>query len=265
LCEQGTYRRDEHALVASFGIPPGTQIDEGRGAACRWRYLNTAERIVKPPSRSECVESIRTLGVIAVVRLDDAAQLGPVVDALAAGDVRVIELTMTTPGALELLTRLSATRSERLILGAGSVLDAETARLAILAGARFIVAPAFSAPVVAMCHRYDVVAMPGAYTPTEILTATAAGADLVKLFPASALGPGYLKEVRGPLPHARLVPTGGVTVDNAGAFIEAGAVAVGVGGALVARDAVARGDFARLTDYARRLTAAVRAGRERMK
>ncbi|HXU68648.1 MAG TPA: bifunctional 4-hydroxy-2-oxoglutarate aldolase/2-dehydro-3-deoxy-phosphogluconate aldolase [Polyangia bacterium] len=218
---------------------------------------------MRRPCRAESVESIRTLGVVAVVRLDAVAQLGPVVDALAAGDVRAIEVTMTMPAALEGLTTLAATRDERSLVGAGSVLDAETARLAILAGARFIVAPVFRADVVEMCHRYDVVAMPGAYTPTEILTAWEAGADLIKVFPASALGPGYLKDLKGPMPQLRLVPTGGVTVENAGAFVAAGASALGVGGALVAREAIARGDFARLTEYARRLTAAVRAARER--
>jgi 2-dehydro-3-deoxyphosphogluconate aldolase/(4S)-4-hydroxy-2-oxoglutarate aldolase len=220
---------------------------------------------VKRLSRTEYVEKIRTLGVIAVVRLDDAAKLGPVVDALAAGDVRVIELTMTIPRALEALSATAAAHGERLVIGAGSVLDAETARLAILAGAHFVVAPTFDVALVEMCHRYDVAVIPGAFTPTEILTAWEAGADLVKLFPASALSPTYLKELRGPLPQVRLVPTGGVTAENAGAFVEAGAAAVGVGGALVARDAVARGDFARVTEYARRLTAAVRTARERAK
>jgi 2-dehydro-3-deoxyphosphogluconate aldolase/(4S)-4-hydroxy-2-oxoglutarate aldolase len=225
--------------------------------------LKTAEGTLKRHSRTESVETIRSRAVIAVVRLDDAAPMKLVVDALAAADVGVFEVTMTMPDALDALKALAATRGERFLVGAGSVLDAETARLAILAGACFIVAPTFTASVVEMCHRYDVVAVPGAYTPTEILTAWQAGADLVKVFPASALGPGYLKDVKGPLPQVRLVPTGGITVENAGAFIEAGAIAVGVGGELVARDAVERGDFARLTDYARRLTTAVRVARER--
>ena len=215
------------------------------------------------PCRAETVETIRALGVIAVVRLDDGAQVGRVVDALAAGDVRLIEVTLTMPGALDALTGLAVTRGERLVVGAGSVLDAETARLCILAGARFVVAPTFRADLVEMCHRYDVVAIPGAYSPTEILTAWEAGADLVKVFPASTLGPRYLSELKGPLPQLRLMPTGGVTAENAAAYIEAGACAVGVGGALVPREAVARGDFGRLTDGARRLTAAVRAARGR--
>ena len=218
---------------------------------------------MKRARRSETIEAIARLGMIAVVRLDDVAQLRPVVDALAAGGVRARALTMTTSGALAGLAALRDAGGEQLILGAGTVLDAETARLAIAAGARFVVAPTLSAAVVAMCHRYDVVAIPGAYTPTEILAACEAGADLVKLFPASTLGPGYLKELSGPLPQLRLIPTGGINPENAASFIEAGAVAVGVGGALVPPAAVARGDFARITESARRLGAVVRAARER--
>jgi 2-dehydro-3-deoxyphosphogluconate aldolase/(4S)-4-hydroxy-2-oxoglutarate aldolase len=199
--------------------------------------------------------------VIAVVRLEDATSLRRTVDALAAGDIRVVEVTMTMRGALEALSILTAGAGDQLLVGAGSVLDVETARLVILAGARFVVAPIFRAAIVEMCHRYDVVAMPGAYTPTEIVTAWEAGADFVKVFPAGGLGPGYVKDLRGPLPQLRLVPTGGVNSENAGAFLSAGAAAVGVGGALVESAAVARGDFARVTEQARRLTRAVRAAR----
>jgi len=213
-------------------------------------------------SRAETIRAIETQGAIAVVRLDDAAQLRPVADALAAGEIRAIEVTLTMRGALAALATLSADAGERMVVGAGSVLDAETARLSILAGARFVVAPIFSPAVVEMCHRYDVVAIPGAYTPTEIVTAWQAGADLVKLFPAGGLGPGYLSDLRAPLPQLRLVPTGGVSADNAAAFLAAGAVAVGVGGALVERGAVARGDYARLTAEARRLKQAIRSARE---
>jgi 2-dehydro-3-deoxyphosphogluconate aldolase/(4S)-4-hydroxy-2-oxoglutarate aldolase len=151
---------------------------------------------------------------------------------------------VTMPNALEAMAALSAARGDQLLIGAGSVLDGETARLAILAGARFLVAPIFRPAVVELCHRYDVAAIPGGYTPSEILAAWEAGADLVKVFPARTLGPGYLQELKGPLPQLRLVPTGGVTVENAGAFIAAG-------------------DFARVTAYARQLTAAIRAARER--
>ena len=212
-------------------------------------------------SPGETVASIEALGVIAVIRIEDATSLPPIVDALVAGGVRALEVTMTMPGALDALAALRALPADRIVLGAGTVLDAETARLAILAGARFIVAPTRPAGLVEVCHRYGVVAMPGAYTPTEILAAAEAGADLVKVFPAGGLGPGYLKELRGPLPHLRLVPTGGITADSVGAFLAAGAVAVGVGGALLERDAVARGDYARITAQARRLVAAIGAAR----
>jgi 2-dehydro-3-deoxyphosphogluconate aldolase/(4S)-4-hydroxy-2-oxoglutarate aldolase len=212
--------------------------------------------------RTETVAAIEALGAIAVVRLDEAAQLTPVANALSAGDLQVIEVTITMPGALDALGALSKARGEQLLVGAGTVLDAETARLAILAGARFVVAPIFSSSLVEMCHRYDVVAMPGAYTPTEILTAWESGADLVKVFPASRLGPDYVKDLRAPLPQLRLVPTGGVTADNAGAYLAAGAVAVG-SGAPVERAAVARGDYGRITEQARRLTGAIRKARER--
>ena len=152
-----------------------------------------------------------------------------------------------------------------MLIGAGSVLDAETARPAILAGARFVVGPTFRPAVVELCHRYDVLAIPGAYTPTEILSALEAGADLVKVFPAVALGPAYVRNVLGPLPHLRLLPTGGVTTENAAEFLDAGAVAVGVGGALLDGEALARGDYPRVTEAARRLTSAISAacGRSR--
>lgn len=219
--------------------------------------------MTRPRSRTETVAALEALGAIAVIRIEDAARLRPVVEALAAGAVRAVEVTLTTRGALEALAAVGPALGDEILVGAGTVLDAETARLAITAGARFIVAPTFRPAVVEMCHRYDVAAVPGGYTPTEILTAWEGGADLVKVFPISGLGPGYLKELRGPLPHVRLVPTGGVTPDGAGAFLAAGAVAVGVGGALVERDAVARGDWARITEQARRLVRAVRAARGR--
>jgi len=218
--------------------------------------------LTRSRSRAESVAALEALGAIAVVRLEDAARLRPVVEALAAGEVRAIEVTLTMPGALEALAALGPAFGDQILVGAGTVLDAVTARLAILAGARFIVAPTFSASVVEICHRYEVVAVPGAYTPTEILTAWEAGADLVKVFPAGGLGPGYLKDLRGPLPQLRLVPTGGVTAENAGAFLAAGAAAVGVGGSLVEREAVASGDYARITEQARRLKQAIRAARE---
>jgi 2-dehydro-3-deoxyphosphogluconate aldolase/(4S)-4-hydroxy-2-oxoglutarate aldolase len=208
-------------------------------------------------SRTELLQTLEAQGAIAVLRLEDPSRLRAVVNALADGGVRAVEITMTMPGALEALRTLG----EPILAGAGSVLDAETARLAILAGARFVVAPTFAPELIEMCHRYDVLAIPGAFTPTEILAAWQAGADLVKLFPAGRLGPAYLKDLRGPLPQVRLLPTGGVSADNAAAYLAAGAVAVGVGGALVDSGAIARGDYAPLTRDARRLTQAIREAR----
>ena len=194
--------------------------------------------------------------MLAIVRFDDGAQVEPVAAALAEAGIRIIEVTMTIPGALEAVSALAAGRPGVLV-GAGSVLDPETARLAILRGARFVVSPTFCPKVIELCHRYDVVAVPGAFTPTEILRAWEAGADLVKLFPAGGLGPGFLKELLGPLPEVRIVPTGGVTLDSAGEFLAAGAFAVGLGGALVDRDAVARREYGRIAERGRRLLAAL--------
>jgi 2-dehydro-3-deoxyphosphogluconate aldolase/(4S)-4-hydroxy-2-oxoglutarate aldolase len=189
--------------------------------------------------RAALVREIEATGVVAVIRLPDAEQLRDVVDALTEGGVRAVEVTMTVPGALSLIEELALSLPSDLVLGAGTVLNAETAQQAILAGAQFIVSPVFRRAVLEMCHRYDVPAMPGCFTPTEILDAWEAGADVIKVFPATALGPAFIRDIRAPLPQVRLMPTGGVTRDNAGDWIKAGAVAIGVGTALVDKQAVA--------------------------
>jgi 2-dehydro-3-deoxyphosphogluconate aldolase/(4S)-4-hydroxy-2-oxoglutarate aldolase len=158
---------------------------------------------------------------------------------------------------------LAPTLPKGFLLGAGTILDPETARLAILAGAQFVVGPVFRPEVVAMCHRYDVAAMPGCFTPTEILAAWEAGADVVKVFPATALGPAFFKDLRGPLPQVKLMPTGGVSLDNAGDWIAAGAVAVGVGTALLDAKAIAASDFGVITANAKKIVANVAAARAR--
>lgn len=168
---------------------------------------------------------------------------------------------MTVPRAVSLIERLVSSAPAGLLVGAGTVLDGETARQVVLAGASFVVSPVFRPDVVRLCHRYDVAAMPGCMTPTEILAAWEAGADVVKVFPATALGPGYFRDVRGPLPQVRLMPTGGVSLENAGEWIRAGAVAIGVGTALVDRKAVAEGSFDRITVNARRFVEAVQLAR----
>jgi 2-dehydro-3-deoxyphosphogluconate aldolase/(4S)-4-hydroxy-2-oxoglutarate aldolase len=212
-------------------------------------------------SKQSNLKRILDAGVIAIVRLDSADRLGQVARAIKAGGADVIEFTMTTPGALDIIAASTQEFGDEVLLGAGTVLDAETARAAILAGARFIVSPTLNAATVELCHRYSVIAVPGTLTPTEILTAWEWGADLVKVFPASAGGPAYIKAVLAPLPQVRLVPTGGVNVQNAVDYIRAGAAAVAVGGSLVNKKFIVAGDFNALTETARGLVAAVRQAR----
>ena len=210
----------------------------------------------------QTVQQIEQCGVVAVIRLQDPDRLKGVIDALGAGGVRALEVTMTVPRAIQLIDAIAPTLPEGFVIGAGTILDPETARAAILAGARFVVGPVFNRGVVDLCHRYDVAVMPGCFTPTEILQAWEAGADVVKVFPATALGPSYFKDVRGPLPQVKLMPTGGVSLDNAGDWIAAGAVAIGVGTAMVDAKAVAAGDWAAITQKAARFVEAVRRARE---
>lgn len=212
-------------------------------------------------ARRRIVDDLVARGAVAVVRLPDARRAPAVVDALAAGGVTAIELTLTTPGALELIAALRKAGGDALLVGAGSVLDADTARRAVEAGAAYVVSPVFRAEVVAESHRQGVPAMPGAYTPTEILTAHEAGADVVKVFPADTLGPAYLKGVLAPMPFLRLMPTGGVTPANVGDWLRAGAVAAGLGSALVDARLVAADDMAAITARARQTTENVAAAR----
>ena len=212
-------------------------------------------------TRFEIQKTIIESGVVAIVRLEDSSQLSKVADAITAGGINVIEFTMTTPGALEIIKESTKTIGDKVLLGAGTVLDPETARLAILAGAEFIVSPLLNRGVVEMCHRYNKVCLPGAYTPTEIMTAIEWGADFVKLFPANTLGPSYIKSVRAPLPQAQIVPTGGVSLANCGEFIKAGAVALAVGADLVNSAMVAKGEFDKITEIAAAFRAEVQKAR----
>jgi 2-dehydro-3-deoxyphosphogluconate aldolase/(4S)-4-hydroxy-2-oxoglutarate aldolase len=212
-------------------------------------------------SREQTVSTIQSLGVVAVIRMKDAAKLRAVVDAIAEGGVRAIEVTMTVPGAVELIAKLAASLPDDILLGAGTVIDADTARAVIDAGARYVVSPVFRRDVIAACHDRGVVAAPGCFTPTEILDAHECGADVVKVFPATALGPQFIKDVRAPLPQLRLMPTGGVSLDNAGDWIRAGAIAVGVGSALLDAKAIDEGRLDALTANARRIVASVAAAR----
>jgi 2-dehydro-3-deoxyphosphogluconate aldolase/(4S)-4-hydroxy-2-oxoglutarate aldolase len=214
-------------------------------------------------NRAAIVSAIEAAGVVAVIRLKDPAKLRAVIDAIAEGGVRALEITMTVPGATELIAGLAPALPAGFVLGAGTVLDVETAARVIDAGAQFVVSPVFRRPTLAACHERDVASMPGCFTPTEILDAWDAGADIVKVFPATALGPTFFKDVRGPLPHVKLMPTGGVSLDNAGDWIRAGAVAVGVGTALLDARAIAAGDYGVLRANAERIVGNVRAAREK--
>ena len=212
-------------------------------------------------ARTDIVTVIEQAGVVAVIRLKEPDKLRAVVEAIGQGGIRAIEVTMTVPGAVELIRQLAPTMPPGFILGAGTVLDPETAQQVIDAGAQFVVSPVFRRGVIDACHERDVAAMPGCFTPTEILDAWDAGADVVKVFPATSLGPNFFKDVRGPLPHVKLMPTGGVSLDNAGDWIRAGAVAVGVGTALLDSKAIASGDYAVLRANAERIVGSVRAAR----
>ncbi len=212
-------------------------------------------------SRLEVMTGIEQSGVVAVIRLRDGKRLRGVVDGLIEGGVRAMEVTMTVPGAVGLIEDLARDLPPGFILGAGTVLDAETARQVILAGAQFLVSPVLSLPTIELAHRYDVAIMPGCLTPTEILTGWQAGADAIKVFPATTFGPGYIKDVKAPLPQVKLLPTGGVSLTNAGEWIKAGACAVGVGSALLDARAIDEGRFDVIAANARTLVASVSAAR----
>ena len=213
-------------------------------------------------TRHDITAAIGQHGVVAVIRLQDASKLRAVIDALAAGGIRALEVTMTVPGAIELIAEVAPTLPDGFLIGAGTVLDAATARRVIDAGAQFVVSPVLRTAVIDEAHRFDRPAMPGCFSPTEILDAWDAGADIVKVFPATSLGPGFFRDVRGPLPHVKLMPTGGVSIENADEWIRAGAVAVGVGTALLEPRAIAAGDFSSITEKARRILANVQDARE---
>jgi 2-dehydro-3-deoxyphosphogluconate aldolase/(4S)-4-hydroxy-2-oxoglutarate aldolase len=208
-------------------------------------------------SKETQLRQVLDCGIVAVVRSPDSQQLVEVAYALAEGGVRVIEITMTVPDALDVLRQVRKALGNRILLGAGTILDAETGRAALLAGAEYLVAPTVNLEVIRLCQRYDKLVMPGALTPTEILTAWEAGADVVKVFPAEVVGPSFFKALRGPLPQVRLMPTGGVDLTTAAAFLKAGACCLGIGSQLVEPRAVAERNFDRIRDLARQYQAIV--------
>lgn len=211
--------------------------------------------------RASVMAQIESVGVVAVVRAGADSSLVDVARALSGGGVSACEITMTTPGALAGITEVARELADQTLVGVGSVLDAETARMAILAGAQFVVSPTFDPAVIEMAHRYGRPIITGAMTPTEILTAWSAGADAVKVFPANHFGPQYLRDLHGPMPQLKLTPTGGVDLTTVGDWISAGAFAVGAGSALVRKDLLANQDWTGLSDLAGQYVSAVQAAR----
>lgn len=205
------------------------------------------------PTKSQRIAHICQTGVIAVMRAPDSEGLLAAAGALLEGGVSAVEVTMTTAGALDLVTAARRRFESELLFGVGSVLDGETARAAISAGAQFIVAPTLDLQTIAVGNRYGVPVIPGCYTPTECLTAWQHGAALIKLFPASTGGPAYLKALLAPLPHLEIVPVGGIDIDDAPDYIRAGAAAVGIGGRLVSQELLQAGDVAAIRQRARTL------------
>ena len=213
-------------------------------------------------SKEDQLRRVLDGGIVAIVRSPDSGQLVDVARALLDGGISVVEITMTVPNALDVLRQVRQALGDQLLLGAGTILDPETCRAAILAGAEFIVSPTLNLGVIRMCQRYAKIVTPGAFSPTEILAAWEAGADIVKVFPADSLGPAFFKAIRGPLPQIRLMPTGGVDLKTAPAFLQAGACCLGIGGQLVDPKLVAAKDFARIRDLARQYVEIVRQARK---
>lgn len=210
-------------------------------------------------ARSKILEQMHQVGLVPVLRAASAEQAVIIADAILAGGVSVLEITMTVPGAIHVIERLANRSDGKLLVGAGTVLDAETARSCILAGAQFVVSPALDVRTIELCRRYSVPVLPGALTPTEIVTAWQAGADVVKVFPCSAVGGAkYLKALQGPLPQIDLIPTGGVSLSTAEEFLAAGAFALGVGSDLVDAKAAVEGRTNVITDNARKYVEIVR-------
>jgi len=210
------------------------------------------------------VSKIIDAGLVAIVRAESSEQAARIVEACAEGGVAALEVTFTVPGALDVISRVAeAAKAQGILLGAGTVLDPETARAAILAGAQFIVSPCIKLETARLCNRYQVPYMPGAATIKEIVEAMECGADIVKLFPGEQFAPSFIKAARAPLPQAALMPTGGVSLENVEQWIEAGSVAVGVGGSLTA--GAKRGDYASTTRIAKEFITKIHAARNRMK
>jgi 2-dehydro-3-deoxyphosphogluconate aldolase / (4S)-4-hydroxy-2-oxoglutarate aldolase len=212
--------------------------------------------------RDEIVSKLKEIGVIPVVRADSPEEAMEAVEAIKAGGVPILEITMTVPGAIKVIERIADKYGDEVILGAGTVLDPETARICILAGAKFVVSPALNVETIELCRRYSIPICPGALTPTEVVTAWQAGADFVKIFPCSAMGgASYIKGLKAPLPQVELIPTGGVNLNTAADFIKAGSSALGIGADLVDLKAIRAGEAHIITERAIQFSQIVRDAR----
>src|SRR5437764_955768 len=212
-------------------------------------------------TKEQYVNQILDAGVVAVIRAKSKDQLMDIAKALLDGGVPAIEVTMSTPKAIAGIEMLADAMGDKAVVGVGTVIDAATCRDAIAAGAQSVVSPVFDPEIVATTKRYGKISIPGSFTPTEILRAWSAGADVVKVFPSTTLGPGYFKDILAPLPQLKLTPTGGVDLKTSPEWIKAGAVFVGAGTALVSKDAMAKGDWATITKNAKAFVEAIRAAR----
>jgi 2-dehydro-3-deoxyphosphogluconate aldolase/(4S)-4-hydroxy-2-oxoglutarate aldolase len=212
--------------------------------------------------KAAVIQTIRDIGIIPVVRAQSADEAMKAIDAIREGGISILEITMTVPGAIDMIAELSQRYGNDALIGAGTVLDGQTARACIQAGARFVVSPALNLETIAVCREHDVAVMPGALTPTEVVQAWTAGADFVKVFPAGAVGgASYIRSLKAPLPQIELVPTGGVSLKTAADFIKAGASAVGVGADLVDLKAIREGQSQLITERAREFVRIVREAR----
>ncbi len=212
-------------------------------------------------TKSDIIDRILNPGIVAVIRANSSEQLVSVAEALCAGGVTALEITMTTPNAIQVISEVGKKFGSKVLMGVGTVLDAETCRAALLAGAEFVVTPVFRPEVIQLCNRYSKPVASGAYSPTEALQGHESGADFIKIFPADQLGPNYIKNLLAPLPMLRIIPTGGVTVESAASFIQAGCAALAAGSSLVSKEILKAGDWAKLTALAASFVEAVKKAR----
>jgi len=207
--------------------------------------------------RNEIVSKLIELKAVAVIRMEDTSKLIKVAEAIYNGGVKAIEITMTVPDAINVIKLVEREIGDKVLIGVGSVLNSDMAQQAIDAGAKYVVSPIFKKDIIETSHKNNIPALPGAFTPTEVQAAYEAGADIVKIFPADVLGMAFIKGIKAPMPHLKVMPTGGVTLTNAGEWIKAGASAVGVGSDLLDKTAIGNGNYLKLTENAKILMSSI--------